>query len=147
MENENQTPNPAENQDPFAIMKILWLAFIGSTGIFIVVMFITPPNPSQADETMQYVLMGMSAFMAVLSFQVPRFFRQQIQRQHKGQQLSREKKAQLDYVPTLLSFVFSEAVGVFGLVLALTTGNKEMGLPFCIAAMVLLAVHKPKERF
>lgn len=142
---ENETP--AQNQDPFAIMKILWMAFLGSTGIFIVVMFTTPPNPSQADETMQYILMGMSAFMAVLSFQVPRFFRMQVKRQHQGEQLSREKKAQLDFIPTLLSFVFSEAVGVFGLVLALTTGNKEMGLPFCIAAVVLLAVHKPKERF
>ena len=143
MENENQ----AQNQDPFAIMKILWMAFLCSTVVFIVVLFTTPPTDGASDETTQYVFMGMSAFMAVLSFQIPRFFRMQVKRLHKGQQLSREKKAQLDFIPTILSFAFSEAVGIFGLVLGLTTGNREMALPFCIAAIVLLAVHKPKERF
>ena len=141
--------NKTAKQDPYAIMKVLWLAFLSSTGVFILVMFSTVKEGGvdSSNPNIRYILGGLGVFMAVLSFQIPRFFRQQLSRQHKGLQLSREKKAQLDFIPTIISFALSESVGIFGLVLALITGSREIGLPLCIASVVLLAIHKPKKRF
>lgn len=56
---------------------------------------------------------------------------------------STSEGARRAFQPFIVNLACSEAVGIFGLVLALLAGRGEYALPFVCAALILAYIHRP----
>jgi hypothetical protein len=50
---------------------------------------------------------------------------------------------QRSFIPFIVNLVMSESIGVYGLVLALLSGNSNYSIAFSVPALILMYLHRP----
>lgn len=136
---ENQQPQSSPDQQTF-ILKVLWLAMMGSVGTFAFVAWETSQNPEfvAAEKPMTEILAGLSLVTGILSFVLPNMLLPKKVRDESGKKINIPAQY---FVPSVLSFALSESVAIFGLLNTLQTGDFQMFLPFGGAALGLIFFH------
>ncbi|HND10069.1 MAG TPA: hypothetical protein PLY80_06515, partial [Pseudomonadota bacterium] len=56
------------------------------------------------------------------------------------------KLARLAFTPWILRMAMTESVGIFGLLMAMLTGQPSSGLPFLIVSALVMLTHLPNEK-
>ncbi len=128
------------------IYRILWAALLGSALINIGIAFALAPSMGSSEALpiplLRLVFAGISLALGVgsLAFR-KRALVQPIARGELDPD-SEEGRARA-MTPFVLNLVLSEAVGLFGLVLALVSGQPFEAVGFGLAAGVLIVLHRP----
>jgi hypothetical protein len=143
------------------VLTILWLALLGSIGIYTAVAYIVAPamEPAAEDATVLVIVLSVVAvFTAIASMVVPRKLLpdETLLRHMRSNERASKPNAKLSeheqrlarvrglyMVPWLVGAVLAEAVALFGFVLTLLTANPALVIPFAIIGGVLLVLRRP----
>lgn len=155
-------------------IRILWFALLFATFLYMGVAYSVLPKNTAAPQQpfMPFVLAGLSLSIAVISFLLPRMTYKQAAK-NADVKISEEivssafpnryreampkrmvfadpndaaHKAFVCFqAPFILSLALSEAIALFGLVLAQLGFEKMLSLPFFLAGAVLIAIRFPQQ--
>ncbi len=120
-------------EDAKMVLRILWIAFIATQGVFAAIYSIMAPT-IEADPTkamaMLPIFLGIALLMAAISlFALPIY----------------AAKMDIDYrSASLFRFATAESIGIFGLVLGLI-GLENYPFGFFAAAALILLLQPPSE--
>ena len=91
-------------------------------------------------DSMGMNLAVMAVVMAVLSFVVPKFLKRNMVSKPGGQ-----SPRQAQFVAGVVSWALSESVAIYGFIIANSSKNFGLFVPFAAGALALLFVHRPKQ--
>lgn len=156
------------------ILRILWGALFASTFVYLIVLFVVPPQASEPPELSLVIGMAVAAVgTAVTSLVVPRVAHAQALARHRLEVIERADTGASDILPYrdapkrrvfadpkaaeslafatfnapfLLSLAMAEATALVGFVLAFLGLPLPRALPFFGVAWVLMAVRFPTLR-
>lgn len=124
--------------------RILWWALVASLGIYVAVAYVVrvPANP----DIDSGLFFSMFLLLAVGTGAGSVFYRRfALSGPIQAGELDPTTDAgrQRAFQPFIVNLVLSESVGVYGLTLALLTGNPAFALGFGAGALALLVLHRP----
>ncbi len=124
--------------------RILWWALVVSLLVYVVVAHVAQvrPNPNADVSLLLPVFAVLSGAIAVGTII---FRRRALSGPIQAGRLdpSTPEGLQAAFTPFILSLVLSESVGIYGLVLALLSGQPVYSVAFSAAAIALMFVHRP----
>jgi hypothetical protein len=136
------------------IVLVLYLAILGSLGIYVVMGFVMTqgaelPAPRPATLEPLSLILGVVAVVAVLAsyFVRARMLRTGLAALPRQIDLSQvDALTRATFTPWVLCWVLCDAAAIFGLVLFMLTHRWELFLPFVGLAAVGLLLHAPSLR-
>ena len=124
--------------------RLLWWCLVVSMLIYVAIAHVVRlPGTRDAPVTLLLaILVVISVGMAVGSLL---YRRNALARPIQSGDLdpSRPEGMQRAFPPFMLNLVLSEAIGIYGLVLSLLSGDPVYALAFAAAALVMLYLHRP----
>ncbi|MDI3288679.1 hypothetical protein [Polyangium sp. 15x6] len=156
------------------VMRILWMAMLIATTMYVGLAFsgILKPPPEPVVPMMPFVFGLLSLVLTIVSFALPRSIHAAAARAaeveireeappdafsgHYREAMEKRRvfadpaaamaKAYTSYMtPFVLSIAFSEAIALFGLVLAFLGFEKILVVPFFVAGATLIAIRFPTQ--
>lgn len=129
--------------------RVLWWTLVVSLLVYAVVAHVASPEPSPDRQALVPVLLGIFTLMS-LGFGVGTlvYRRRALVEPIQSGRLDPGTPEGLAraFTPFVLNLVLSESVGLYGLVLAFISGQPGYALPFILAALVLMFLHRPTAR-
>ena len=124
--------------------RILWGALVASLLIYLVVAFVAAPegNPDFPVGIMAMTLAALSVATAVGTFVYRKSALAGPIQRGEIDPSSQEGMAKA-FPPFIVCLVLSESVGIYGLVLAFLAGEGAYAVPFVLAGVALLYLHRP----
>jgi hypothetical protein len=126
------------------INRILWWSLVVSLLIYVVVAYVASvPADTQAPVTALFVAFGIASVgIGIGSLSYRRHALSGPIQRRELDPASSEGRAKA-FLPFILNLALSESVGIFGLVLALVSGQGSYSIPFVLAALALTYAHRP----
>lgn len=124
--------------------RILWWCLVVSLVIYVVVAHVvsTRPNPDLPAPLLMGVFAALSVGTAIGTLLYRRHaLAGPIQR--GSLDLATPEGQGKAFQAFILSLVLSESIGIYGLVLAFLSGRGAYSIPFVVAALALMYVHRP----
>lgn len=122
--------------------KIIWFALLSSTFVYASVAFINVQNADgiKSESPLRWILIGMAAVSAIASFLLPKNI-------EKPMSSFTNLQGFLGQIFTLniIRWALSEAVIIYGLVLAFTEKDLTAFYPLWGLTVVLFMIHRPQE--
>lgn len=133
--------------------RIVWGALMASVVIYGVVAYVlsTTNEPQPIDPTLRWALAAAAVFTAMASITLRRIklpaLAEEPSPYHRAAPVEAAPPEVLGELMTayILTWALSEAVAVFGLVLAIISYTYEAYLPYALAALILQATNPPTQ--
>jgi drug/metabolite transporter (DMT)-like permease len=128
---------PANIDERYRIMLVLWFAMLSAVGLyFVVAQFTQPPEVDSAQNNILTItLLGLGVFMVAISFVIKRrFLAQSVERQEIG----------LVQTGHIVALAMCETSAIFGLVDLFVTGHRHYFVVMIVGALGIL-FHFPRR--
>lgn len=129
-----------------ATNRIIWWALFSALFVYAVIAFVVAPTMS-IDAGANVLLIAVALGVVSLSTAVATIFirgRMLVGPIQSGALDPRKPEdMQRAFVGFILCIVLTESIGIYGLVLAMLSGNGTWALPFLAVALMLMGVHRP----
>lgn len=129
-------------EQTYRTQMILWVAFLMSQFIFIVVLFVSKPEIFKFDFTkpMFEVMAIVLALVAIISFALSFVYKNKYLKQAIEKQ-----EIPLVQESLIMAFVFCEAISIFGLVLAFS--DYQYFFAWFVLGIAGIIIHIPKRSY
>lgn len=145
------SPSGAGPSDPLLSLQIVWVALLLSLGIYAVIAYTVAKQVANGAQLAPLPAMQMAfAMISLSSVTVAYVLSRKLLKQAIGTDdpatLPVAKLARLAFTPWILRMAMTESVGIFGLLMAMLTGQPSSGLPFLIVSALVMLTHLPNEK-
>lgn len=136
---------------PLPTLQIIWGALLVSLGMYAGISYVVAKPVAPADlpapvPTMQMLFAMLSLGSLTVAYLLPRKLLQKAIGKEDPATLQIEKLVGLAFTPWILRMALTESVGIYGLMLAMVSGQPSNGLPFLIMSALVMLTHMPSEK-
>ena len=125
--------------------RALWWALVGSLLVYVVMAHVAQVTPNPNGPPVSLLVPVFTALSGTIAVGTIVFRRRALVGPIRAGRLdpSTPQGLQAAFTPFILNLVLSESIGIYGLVLALLSGQPIYSIVFSAAAVALMFVHRP----